>query len=201
MKDAVAMDTIGEGSNSTKADLSGESADDNVCNCAVSMMAENCLIWFHFYIPNNIGRTMLAVWLVRAQRRQRHAVERRNQNPKRAESESTKTRPVNCLRPRLNSRNAMTNYWGKTDAVILTFFIKHRSYVKEDHGQPIFGTQFNQYLKKDQPLLFASTGSNRVSIYECLTDGGLKMIQCYMDPDVSEQRNLYFNSITFFSPH
>lgn len=57
--------------------------------------------------------------------------------------------------------------------------------VKEDHGQSIFGVQFNYHLRKDQPLIFASCGTNRISVYECPSEGGLKMLQAYADPDVS----------------
>ncbi|KAB7506772.1 Polycomb protein eed-A [Armadillidium nasatum] len=63
---------------------------------------------------------------------------------------------------------------------------KYSCYLKEDHGQPIFGVQFNQNLREGQPLVFATAGNNRVSVYECLENGSVKLLQCYSDPDPDE---------------
>lgn len=64
----------------------------------------------------------------------------------------------------------------------------YRSSYKEDHNQPLFSVQFNHLVK--EPLVFASVGSNRVSVYECLDNGKLNFLQCYADPDVSFEKSL-----------
>ena len=38
--------------------------------------------------------------------------------------------------------------------------------LKEEHGQPLFGVQFNPYIRDVR--IFATVGSNRVSVCACV---------------------------------
>ena len=62
---------------------------------------------------------------------------------------------------------------------------KFSCWIKEDHEKSIFGVQFNQHLN-GQHNYFATVGSNRISIYKCLENGQIQLVQCYADPDKDE---------------
>lgn len=62
--------------------------------------------------------------------------------------------------------------------------ITYSCHLKEDHTQAIYGVAFNNILGNDQPLIFATVGANRCSVYECVRPTGLKLLQVYADPDV-----------------
>lgn len=66
-----------------------------------------------------------------------------------------------------------------------TFIYTSSTHVKENHGANIFGVAFNTLLGKDEPQVFATAGSNRCTVYECPRKGGLTLLHCYADPDVS----------------
>ncbi|EGD82275.1 hypothetical protein PTSG_02945 [Salpingoeca rosetta] len=59
---------------------------------------------------------------------------------------------------------------------------------KEDHGKPLFGVSFNPYLSQGESpqYICATVGSNRASIYECLEDGTLQLLQAYVDENPDE---------------
>lgn len=42
---------------------------------------------------------------------------------------------------------------------------------QEEHGQPLFGVQFNWWLEKDK--VFATVGSNRVHMITCMLQAGI----------------------------
>ena len=56
---------------------------------------------------------------------------------------------------------------------------------KENHGHPIFGVSVNHHLSDNDPTVFATVGYNRVTLYEAMEDG-IKLLQCYADPDDDE---------------
>jgi polycomb protein EED len=57
--------------------------------------------------------------------------------------------------------------------------------VREDHGQTIFGLAINLYSTRRQQL-FATTGSNRATIYELIPGGNIEVRQVYVDQDPTE---------------
>ncbi|KAL9968870.1 hypothetical protein ACROYT_G021013 [Oculina patagonica] len=62
------------------------------------------------------------------------------------------------------------------------------NFLKEDHKQPIFAVQFNHNVPEgtDDLHMFATVGSNRVTIYQCEAKGVVKLLQAYMDADPEE---------------
>lgn len=56
----------------------------------------------------------------------------------------------------------------------------------EDHGTAIYDIEFCNYLSHGEPIIFATCGSNRVSIYECKSDAEITLLQCYSDANGDE---------------
>ncbi|CAD7672155.1 unnamed protein product [Nyctereutes procyonoides] len=67
--------------------------------------------------------------------------------------------------------------------------------LKEDHNQPLFGVQFNWHSKEGDLLVFATVGSNRVTLCECHSQGEIRLLQSYVDADADE--NFYTCAWTY----
>ncbi|GAX80271.1 hypothetical protein CEUSTIGMA_g7709.t1 [Chlamydomonas eustigma] len=62
---------------------------------------------------------------------------------------------------------------------------KFQTSIEEEHKKPIFCITFNQ-VDSAHSRVFASVGSNRASIYECLDGGTIDVLQVYTDEDSDE---------------
>lgn len=69
------------------------------------------------------------------------------------------------------------------------------NFLKEDHKKPLFGVVFNTFHAEGDPLLFITVGHNRVTLYECLPEGRIKLLQAYADPSPDE--NYYCGAWTY----
>ncbi|KAL4233600.1 hypothetical protein ACF0H5_008281 [Mactra antiquata] len=72
---------------------------------------------------------------------------------------------------------------------------KCTNWIKEDPRKPIFGVLFNTFQGENDPLHFITVGHNRVTMYECLSDGKIKLLQAYADP--SPEENYYCGAWTY----
>ncbi|KAL4154607.1 hypothetical protein PRNP1_006725 [Phytophthora ramorum] len=63
---------------------------------------------------------------------------------------------------------------------------KFSSYAREDHGNALYCVAFCDVLPIYERM-FAVAGDNRLTVYECLENGGLDVIQVYCDGDQEEQ--------------
>ncbi|KAK0053562.1 polycomb protein EED-like isoform X1 [Biomphalaria pfeifferi] len=96
---------------------------------------------------------------------------------------STKEEESRSETPTFRSRNGIRS---KRHLKKCKLQFKCTNYLKEDHGQPLFGIQINLLMKETDPVLFATVGHNRVTIYECHDGGRIKLLQSYADPSTDE---------------
>ncbi|XP_067676757.1 polycomb protein EED-like [Haliotis asinina] len=100
------------------------------------------------------------------------------------EEESSRSDTPTLVSRRMGSIGRMKKGWKKCKLQY-----KCTNFLKEDHGQPIFGIQVNMNVRDGEPVMFATTGCNRVTIYECLDNGKVKVLQAYIDP--ANDENFY----------
>ncbi len=83
-----------------------------------------------------------------------------------------------------NGRVAANGGQANTSGQHPTLSYKYVGHWKENHGHPLFGIAINHHLE-GEPVVFATVGFNRVTVYEVVPDG-VKLVQCYADPDTDE---------------
>jgi polycomb protein EED len=83
-----------------------------------------------------------------------------------------------------NGRGAANGGQANTSGQHPTLTYKYVGHWKENHGHPLFGIAINHHLE-GEPVVFATVGFNRVTVYEVVPDG-VKLVQCYADPDTDE---------------
>lgn len=91
-----------------------------------------------------------------------------------------------------NKNHTMTRRAGvakdDTDDAVLTHLpmnYEYQSYAKEDHRQPIYAVNFCDCCPGYEDY-FVTVGGNRVSVYQCLDNGEMDVVQTYADGDSNE---------------
>ena len=82
-------------------------------------------------------------------------------------------------------------------------FLRCTGFLREDHGQPIFGVSVNHHLGPDQPLVFATVGNNRVTIYEGLQNGKehrTLSLRKLIDNEYFQETINFFNAMQILMP-
>lgn len=93
--------------------------------------------------------------------------------------------PADLLtRPNSNRKPTGVRKGPKSSAPKLAYQLK--SFAKQADNQAIYGVAFSPHLQMRGRYIFAAAHGDRVTTYECIADGSLKMLQCYADDDPDE---------------